>query len=168
MISNPPTRDSRNIIERQICNLQNPKGPTFILDANGDTVDLRPDGAQQRFRNNKLENSGDVIDLDGDAVKSDDCCMIVDSGVSSTVPIENKRTDRVARLKKKAMDDIRGGSPKSKKVSKKLFETYQQMGRSKQKYDDNIEMLMMFGEPKKRNAFNSIEAHTSSKSLEDE
>ena len=36
------------------------------------------------------------------------------------------------------------------------------------KYDDKIEMLMMFDEQKKNKAFSSIEAHTSFKLLEDE
>ena len=174
MISNPPTRDARNIIERQICSLQNPKGPTFIQDANGATIDLRPDGAQQRFRNNKLEGSDpvEVIELDDDVSKLDDCCVKVDSKLTSSSVgsnvADNERNNRVMRLKKKAMDDIRGGSPKTKKVSKKLFETYQQMGRSKTKYEDKIEMLQMYDQPLRKKAFSSIEAHSSFKSLEDE
>ena len=81
--------------------------------------------------------------MDDAVSKLDDCCVEVDSKLSSSVGsnvTDNERNDRVVRLKKKAMDDIRGGSPKTKKVSKKLFETYQQMGRSKTKYEDKIEI----------------------------
>ena len=67
------------------------------------------------------------------------------------------------------MRDIKNGSPKTKEVSKVLFSTYQEMGRSKRKYDDKFEMLAMFSENDDgyKESFNSIEAHDTFKTIEE-
>ena len=111
-----------------------------------------------------------VIELDDDVSKMDDCHEDTDSKLSSSVglnTVDNEMHDNVVRLKKKAMDDIRGGSPKTKKVSKQLFETYQQMVRSNTKYGDKLKMLQMF-KPQHKKAFSSIETHTTFKQFENE
>lgn len=52
-----------------------------MLNANGETIYVRPDGVQQRFRNNKPDNLVEVIELDDDASKMDDCHVDTDSKV---------------------------------------------------------------------------------------
>ena len=52
--------------------------------------------------------------------------------------------DRTQRLKVKAMDDIKNGSPVTKLISKSLFKEYQNMSRDSVLYEDKMEMVEMF------------------------
>ena len=57
----------------------------------------------------------------------------------------------------------------AKQVSKKVFETYQEMGRSRSKYEDKIEMVTMCANyDENSKGFKSLEYHTSFKDLEKE
>lgn len=174
MLSNPPSRHVHQDIARHVQALEHPLGPTFIRDSRGVDVNLRPNAAKQRHRNNRLESSVDIVNIDDNNCVEvmDDCCVEVSSKLSSCAEsdiTEGERIDRVKRLKKKAMDDVRFGSPETKQVSKKVFETYQEMGRSRSKYEDKIEMVTMYANyDENSKGFKSLEYHTSFKDLEKE
>ena len=109
------------MIERQLQALQHPLGAAYIKNAKGEDESLRPDAAKQRSRNNNLEPF--IIDVDDKVSKLDDCCVVdvdTDSKLSSSVSSSSvgERGSRVKRLKVKAIQDIKDGSPKTKLVSK--------------------------------------------------
>ena len=102
----------------------------------------------------------------------DDCCVVdVDSKLSSSGVSNSgeELTNRVQRLKRKAIKDVKNGSPKTKRIGKKLFATYQEMGRSRSKYEDKLEMITMFKDKDDgyKESFNSMEAHETFKTIEE-
>ena len=89
--------------------------------------------------------------------------MTVERCVGVDINIE----DRAQRLKRKAMFDIKHGSPPTKAIAKRLFREYQNMGRDSTRFADQMELLEMYDESKpKTKAFSSLEAHESFKSIE--
>ena len=113
----------------------------------------------------------DVINVD-DFTKIDDYCVVdVDSKLSSSAvsSSEEEQTDHVQRLKRRAIKDVKNGSPKTKQISKLLFKPYQEMVRSRSKYEDRLEMITMFMDKEDgcKEKFESIEAHETFKTIDE-
>ena len=161
MVRNMPNNATVQAIDNQITQLEHPLGRSFIRDLEGNDINLRPNAASQRVRNNKLCDV-EVIDLDSKPSSSKCSSVTVDR--TSCEEME----DRTQRLKAKAMNDIRNGTPNTKILGKKLFREYQSMSRDPIRYEDQMEMASMFNvdsSVRKKN-LDSIEAHYTFKSIE--
>ena len=142
----------------EIAALEHPLGRSYIKDREGNDVNLRPNAAAQRVRNNMLCGVSDIEVID---VASSKCSSVtVEKGDGINIDIE----DRARRLKVKAMHDIKHGSPPTKAVANRLFREYQRMGRDVTRYEDQMEMFENELKPKTK-VFRSLEAHESFKSL---
>jgi len=166
MVRNIPNSSTRIEVPTKIARLEHPLERGYIRDLDGNTISLKPNNAEQRARNNKLDGI-DVIDLDSatEVIELDSKC--------SSVTVDRSDVERVnytTRLKKKAMRDIVAGSPDTKALGKKLFRQYQAMSRDSVCYDDQLEMLEMYEEDTKKashtHTFDSLDAHNTFKSIE--
>ena len=148
-------------IETQIVQLEHPLGRSFIRDLEENNVNLQPNPASQRVRNNKFYDV-EVINLDSKPSSSK--CSSVTVERSSYEEME----DRTQRLKVKAMEDIRNGPPTTKIVSKRLFREYQSMSRDRERYVGQMEMAAMYNTESsvRTEKLDSIEAHNTFKSLQ--
>ena len=161
MVRNMPNNATVQAIDTQITQLEHPLGRSFVQDLEGRDINLHPNAASQRVRNNKLCDV-EVIDLDS-KLSSSKC-----SSVTVDRTLCEEMEDRTQRLKAKAMNDIRNGTPNTKILGKKLFREYQSMSRDPVRYEDQMEMASMFNvdsSVRKKN-LDSIEAHDTFKSLE--
>ena len=161
MVRNGPDTAARATIGSQVTALEHPLGRSFIKDRDGNDVNLRPNAAAQRVRNNMLCDVDDIEVID---VASSKCSSVT---VERCVDVDVDIEDRAQRLKRKAMFDIKHGSPPTKAIAKRLFREYQNMGRDSTRFADQMELLEMYDESKpKTKAFSTLEAHESFKSIE--
>ena len=159
-------------IETNIARLEHPLGRSFIRSFDGNNLNVRPNAAVQRIRNNMLCDVDAIEIIDLDTKLSASKCSSVAASVTASAALGNATDcmieERTQRLKLKAMQDVKNGSPGTKLISKKLFKEYQIMSRDLVRYNDNMEMVEMFNSSSsvRREKLDSIEAHDSFEQLE--